>query len=195
MSMYNRFYANNKTTADSALDTIAALQAMGLESCWTIYQTSRSFPPTQFEERTIADITGKLRQYGSISPRQVEFLQGLLLRIANRANEQGQADCPVGKHTVIGTVLKCEFRDNQWGGYKMLLKVDSAGYRCWGSVPRSFNPLPGKGDKVQITATFERSKDDAKFGFFRRPTGKLLQAAQVDAELQRAFKLERTAAQ
>ena len=50
----------------------------------------------------------------------------------------------------------------------MLVKDDS-GFKVFGTVPSSISRV-SKGDVVEFTATLEPSKDDPKFGFYKRPS-------------------------
>lgn len=71
--------------------------------------------------------------------------------------------------TVTGTVLTVKWQDSYYGGsYKMLVR-DVTGFKLWGSLPNSLSDC-GVGDTVQFDAAVEPSKDDEKFGFYKRPT-------------------------
>jgi len=132
-----------------------------------------------WEERTIRDIVGKLVRYGSISEKQRDFVRSLLGKIARRpiieaqrkAEHDAAADVVAGRRTVTGTVLSLkEVEGAQYSYYspetvwKVLVKL-SDGSKVWGSRFANIN----RGDSVRFTATFEQSKDDPKFGFFKRP--------------------------
>lgn len=73
-----------------------------------------------------------------------------------------------------GTVLAVKWRDNDFGGgYKMLFR-DDRGFKLWGTALTIDGDIADKGDQVEFMATVEQSDDDAKFGFFKRPTKKRL---------------------
>jgi len=75
---------------------------------------------------------------------------------------------PTGRVAITGTVLGTKAQDTQFGTvYKMLVQ-DDKGFKVWGSIPNSL-PNP-KGRTVTFMAAVEPSKDDPKFGFFKRPT-------------------------
>lgn len=115
-----------------------------------------------------------------LSPAQVASVRTSIVRdqerAAKRAEDKAWAeanaeDVPEGKATVVGEVLTLKWQDSQFGStLKMLVKA-TQGFKVWGTVPSS---LLGEdklmaGTMVRVTATFERSKDDPKFGFFKRP--------------------------
>jgi len=51
---------------------------------------------------------------------------------------------------------------------KMLVQAE-AGWKVWGSRPSSLSDIAA-GAKVEFVAQVEPSRDDNKFGFFKRPT-------------------------
>jgi hypothetical protein len=151
-----------------------------------------------------ADMAGKLVRYGSLSDKQVEFALKLLKEHCERHANGGKTDrevawqrekdmaedCPTGRVQVIGTVLKTELKENQFGTtLKMALKSDK-GFVVWVTVPDNLAIFDvgeyqrglAKGDRVALTATLTPSTNDPKFGFGKRPTGgKLLTEAPVAA--------------
>lgn len=169
----------------------AILAEAGLSAAWELYSVTipalRAEAQKQFEidgnprgnflpyeELTIEDMVRKLVKYGSISPRATDYLKTLLGKIAERpaleqkkAEEQAAAaDCPTGRVEIIGTVLGFKEKEG-WGGRmetKVLIQAES-GFKVFGSRFASIE----KGDKVRFTATVQPSKDDSKFGFFKRP--------------------------
>ena len=58
----------------------------------------------------------------------------------------------------------------------MLVELED-GRKAWGSVPGWFEGE--KGDAIEFVATFEASRDDRKFAFFKRPAK--VKAAKVKA--------------
>ena len=145
------------------------------------------------EERTLHDIVSKLVRYGDLSDGQWKYLAVLIDRIQRRpeieakrkAERDAAAPVPEGRHQVVGTVLKTDLRETNYGPtLKMLVKAEE-GYLLWGTVPASLDDLSrqeiladgtvvapkfDKGCKVQFTATLTPSDNDPKFGFFKRPT-------------------------
>jgi hypothetical protein len=82
---------------------------------------------------------------------------------------------------VTGVIISTDIRDTSFGmQWKMLVRDDS-GFKVWGSIPSKLHEpveengewLTGqamKGKRVSFVAAVEPSKDDQKFGFFKRPT-------------------------
>lgn len=148
--------------------------------------------PLQKEERTIIDIVGKLVKYGSISPKQRNFLCVLADRIKTRpvavakkaevrakwdAEKAVAKDVPVGRHTVTVRVLKTETK-----GYSdrpddirhvMTVKAED-GYVLWGTTPGAIVGDVRKGTVLRLTGTFQTSDRDPKFGFFSRPIASII---------------------
>ena len=153
----------------------AKLEGAGLSECWALYEME--FPTGGFpgyEESTIRDIVSKLVKYGDISEKAERYLHVLVKKIASRAERaatraaeaEAAAPCPTGRIEVTGTVVALKVVDGFYGpSTKMLVKAES-GFKVWGTRTANFE----KGDKVRFTATVEPSKDDPKFGFFKRPT-------------------------
>jgi hypothetical protein len=155
---------------------LAALTTAGIAAAFDIYMASDR--TDEYEERTIRDIISKLVRYGSISDKQVEFLRKLLGQIATREERARQraaeeaAALPIpaelvgNRSTITGLVLATRKVETNFGIVtKMLLKTD-AGWKCWGS--NTYGLV--RGDRVQLDARLERSRDNDKFGFFSRPT-------------------------
>jgi len=155
-----------------------------------------------WDHHIIADIRGRLWQYGDISDRQVELVHHIRQQEAEEPPPPiPDVPVPEGTHVVEGTVKAMQWKDNQWGGsVKMLVEVETpdGNYRVWGTLPKSLNDLyeieygpllangstdvkrtaRGVGKKVQFKATMERSERDESFGFFSRPS----QAKLVDEQ-------------
>ena len=75
---------------------------------------------------------------------------------------------PPGRQAFAGEVLATKWKDTDFGPvYKMLVQ-DDRGFKLWGSVPKNIDP--GRGERVAFMATVEPSRDDSRFGFFKRPT-------------------------
>lgn len=172
----------------------AFLVAENLERAWDIYVKGSEFvtdPQTgrrltdaaieyrrtwKFEEATIADIVGKLVQYGSISEKQTAFVRSLVNRMPEREKIQRQreaekaaaADCPKGRVTVYGVILKTDTRETAYGLTEKMLVKDTMGFVVWSTIPAK--AVVQKGDSIKFTATLEPSKDDPKFGFASRPS-------------------------
>ena len=144
-----------------------------------------------YEESVIWEMVGRLVRWGSLSPKQMNYLPVLLKKIDERPQRQAKyaaekaaaQDVPEGRLTLDVEVLKTDWRDDDFGGsLKMLCKALEGGYTLWGRVPSSCHnvaidggsrPLR-RGDRIRLTAKLQRSDKDPKFGFFSRPYGVLL---------------------
>lgn len=131
--------------------------------------------PIAYEAVVIEDMVGKLVKYGSISEKQRNYIAVLLSKLTNRVQVETKqaeekelaADCPTGTLVVEGTVLTTKLQSSPYGDTLKMLVKHASGYKVWGSVPSGL--YIDKGDIVRFTATIECSKDDKKFGFFKRP--------------------------
>ena len=157
----------------------ATLRAAGLDAAWEVYITPDATGGK--EAAVIRDIVWRLESRGTLSGPQVNCLRSLVDRIAQRASErEGALDCPTGRMTITGTVVSTKLVDSQYGPTLKMLIRHPDGWKVWGTVPRAIEE-PAKGDTVTLTATVERSRDDAKFGFYSRPTGATLTPQATEA--------------
>ena len=168
-----------------------------------------TYKPLPFEERTISDIVEKIIKYGNASEKQLNFVRGLVGRIEQRPERQQKiaaekakaSDAPDGDRiTAEFEVVKVEWKADSNGGYHddvgryvMVVKHAKEGWAAWGSVPKGLREIPSvdaigqafdrvveKGERIELTATFQRSERDAKFAFFSRPFGKLVEGSAPD---------------
>lgn len=91
---------------------------------------------------------------------------------AQRAAEQAELDaaepCPTGRVAITGEILATKLQESYYGDtWKMLVK-DDRGFKVWGSIPSSLHA--SRGARVTFMAAVEPSRDDDKFGFYKRPT-------------------------
>lgn len=151
----------------------------GVENPCTCGREGRAKDYDQFPERTIRDIVGKLVKYGNISPKQSGFVASLLKQIIERpireAQRQAEKDAagpvPTGRVTMRGEVVgmkEVEYEPRYYGdsgiSTKLIIRLEN-GSKVFGSRFNNYK----KGDQVFFTATVTASKDDAKFGFYKRP--------------------------
>jgi hypothetical protein len=130
------------------------------------------------ENSFVQDVIRKLRQYGSISDKQLAAIQTALVRDAEREVRQAaealvpKAEVPEGKGLVIvGELVSTKWVESQYGSaLKGLVKVESefGFYKVWGTVPSAISDA-NRGDIIKFTANVQRSEKDADFGFFSRP--------------------------
>lgn len=120
------------------------------------------------------DMLKKLRDFGSMSPNAVTFVQSM-------AKACSAPPAPSGKVTFKGTIVSTKSRESQFGvQYKMVVESEE-GWKVWTTIPAAlFEAVEGygldrfKGLKVEITCTLERSKDDPSFAFGKRPRGRAI---------------------
>lgn len=178
--------AAERETARNAAKARAEAAAGGFEWLYAV----------KHDNATLADIARKCLAWGGITERQLALVKRIhdgtpaewevkkAARDAERAAEEAAAE-PVpstdGRIDVEGEVLTLKSQEGYMRGQtvlKMLVKT-TRGFKLWGSVPTSLlndicydnagnESLRGK--RVAFSAKVERSKDDAKFGFFSRPT-------------------------
>lgn len=90
--------------------------------------------------------------------------------IAELARQERYESAPAiasGRQAFAGEVLATKWKDTDFGPvYKMLVQ-DDRGFKLWGSVPKNIDP--SRGDRIAFMATVEPSRDDSRFGFFKRP--------------------------
>jgi len=135
--------------------------------------------------RVASDLIEKLRRFGSLSEKQISFLISIHQRdISNRAS--ATATAPIGRASVEGTILSVKVGQSfgKYNKFKFVVLVDiGGGVKVWGkakgewshhailgATPIGDAPFQKKGDRVKFTATFEPSKKDPLFGFFKRPS-------------------------
>lgn len=131
---------------------------------------------TSWATSVITDILSKLRQYGSISEKQIAFVVKLIgeieEKIANYTEPVPAGPAPRGKQTIEGEIVGYKVVDGYMGGtstLKMIVLLDN-GSKVYGTSPTSLMDA-NKGSRVQFSATFEAPRDeDETFAFFKRPT-------------------------
>jgi len=154
----------------------AFLADSGISAAWDVYVSDDG--DTRAHE-IVSDIVGKLIRYGSISDAQAAFISKLLKQIedapAIAAARKAEADAadpvPEGRIAITGEVLTVKVMETRFGlVQKMLVRASDGGYKLWGSVPSSIADDVQVGATVTFTATLQPSPDDAKFGFYSRPS-------------------------
>jgi hypothetical protein len=157
------------------------LSGLGLDRAFEIHQACPLDGYTEFEERTITDIVGKMARYGSISEKQENFLRNLVEKVDTRAQRQADwqakrdaeradaTDCPAGRITITGTIVKLDTKVNQFGCREVMTVKSEDGFLVWGTCPSALYDKV-RGDTVKFVATVTPSDTDSKFGFFKRPS-------------------------
>jgi hypothetical protein len=135
------------------------------------------------------DMRDALDQWGSLTASQEAAMRKVMARFEQREAErtaewEAAADCPAGRVEVSGVIISTDLRDNAFGSQWKMLVRDDSGFKVWGSIPNKLMEQTEtfinhqffsvekdlKGKRVSFTAAVEPSKDDQKFGFFKRPT-------------------------
>lgn len=167
------------------------LQEHDLQAAWAIFLESESSAYTNGwdllpkQEQTILDIIRNVVKYGKISTGQVNYLRTLVTSIANRPAleakraAEAKAAAPVPQTDerikVVGKVLSTRLDETPYGSVRKMLVQHESGYKVWGSVPSGLDVSTGA--TIEFIAAVKRSNDDAKFGFFSRPTKASIVAA------------------
>ena len=135
-----------------------------------------------------SDLAAKLCKYGALSDAQVALAFKLHTQVSERAAREAAAE-PVpmtdDRITITGRVISTKVQDSMYGSTIKMLLVDDRGFKLYGTAPskvldtcygedgrweRSFEDVVKGGLRVSFSAKVERSRDDAKFGFYSRPT-------------------------
>jgi hypothetical protein len=185
------------------------LSDLGISSAWDLYE-SNVYHNTR-EENIIVEIVARLVRYGELSEKQEELLKKLVHFVNNRevieaerkakrdAEKAAAAPCPAGRVTVTGVVVSVKAKESNWGVDVKALIKDETGFTVWGNLPGAFNDLiqwvqvdsfgsdreprlKVREPKVRFVATITPSRDDTKFGFFKRPSKAEILPAEIREE-------------
>lgn len=131
----------------------------------------------QYSHRILADMWGKLVQYGSLSDKQIEFAKRLIAEAKNQTKErepepQPTEKAPEGRVLVTGVILGFKRVESAVYGdvIKMLVRSDVGGWKVFGTRPKSLIAAM-RGAHVRFTATLKQSPQDEYFAFASRPSG------------------------
>lgn len=128
----------------------------------------------------LSDLAGALRRVGSLTEAQA----ALVLKVAAEVDAAAAAPVvpvPEGRMPIAGRVVSFKSVPGYaYNSYDLKVLVeDDRGWRVYGTAPRAIlrdgsgittvDSGARVGDRVAFTATLERSRDDAGFGFFKRP--------------------------
>jgi hypothetical protein len=154
----------------------ALLIERGMERAWEIYLAGSG---GKREEGTVVDIVAKLVKYGSASDAQYAFVSKLLSAIEERpareakfaAEREAASPAPTGRVKICGTIVSVKTYDDECYGLMTKITVKTTdGWCAFGSLPSSLRYIEDlRGKTVTLTATVTPSRDDPKFGFFKRP--------------------------
>ena len=179
-------FAMFRRNADNAYNAFAGkrkaqmvLAENELSAAWEIYTNSFVAGTGliyKYEENTIASIVGNLVNYGSLTGNQISFLKKLFAQIESRdaiaakreAETAAAKEIPTfdGRVEIEGVVLSHKYdSENAFPGYRMLVQ-HADGWKVWGTAPDGVE----KGQTIRFSASVIVSRDDKKFGYFKRPT-------------------------
>lgn len=169
----------------------AVLAENGMTAAWDLYVNAGE-PGTgliyKYEEMTICDMVGKLVTYGSLSEKQFAFMGRLFAQIESRNAVQAKRDAETaaakeipnfdGRVEIEGVVLSYKYdSENAFPGYRMLVQ-HADGWKVYGTAPDGVE----KGQTIRFNASVIVSRDDKKFGYFKRPT-KLVVVQEAASEM------------
>ena len=118
------------------------------------------------------DIARKVREFGSISEKQISILVREFDKFNNPPIKEALTPAPAGRIVITGEVLSFKLVHIPFGFNNTVLKVlvkDDRGFKVFGRLASSIGSA-NRGDRVTFTATLEQSQDDPSFAFFSRPT-------------------------
>lgn len=166
--------------------------------CWQAWDLGNrpvdDWPPHHKGDRdTLMDLVTKCASFGTLSEKQLELAKNLIERINSYADRQAEeeqrkanADSVPdgGRHIVSARVIRAKWKMTAWGD-KLCLTVEEndRGFRLYGSCPSKLVTIQGAngalreighGDEIAFEAELVPSKDDPKFGFYRRPNNAVL---------------------
>ncbi len=128
---------------------------------------------------TLNDMWNRIERYAEISDKAAAYALKILgwldeaeqRRVEREAATQALVatgvEVPTGRIVIEGEVVSTKVQSSTYGDTLKMLVQNEAGWKVWGSVPSAIDV--DKGTRVRFTATVEQSKDDALFGFFKRP--------------------------
>ncbi len=133
------------------------------------------------EHQILKSLKNNLWNWGNLTEPQAALAYKLKQQEERREEMKEQwaeeaknaEDVPTGSGIEItGVILSVKTKDGRYGiEYKMLVK-DDRGFKVWGTHPTSLwdgGSEGYRGRRVRFIANVQRSKDDSKFGFFKRP--------------------------
>lgn len=131
----------------------------------------------------MADTICEFKGWGHLTEGQEAAVLKMMERAEGRIQEwdeerRNAEPCPEGRVQIAGKIISMKTKETAYGDtIKMLVKSDD-GFTVFGTCPSSIptrycerrNKFVSVGSRIVFTATVTPSKDDDKFGFFKRPT-------------------------
>ena len=115
---------------------------------------------------TPKNIFESFEKWGNLSEKQCEYLTKLY---DESLSPKPKKDCPVGKVTIEGKVVRFKWVETGFGDVRKMFVESPLGYKVYGTVPGNLNDV-SEGDTVRFDATVVASNSDSSFGFYSRPT-------------------------
>lgn len=126
----------------------------------------------------VQDIANKLQRYGSLSDKQIEAACLAIDRYITRAERTKNAQpVPVTKERIKikGVILSTKWKEDYYGYKRVGIVEDERGFKVWGTLSQG-----DIGDKIEFMARVVASDNDAKFGFFKRPTKVVIEESETE---------------
>lgn len=135
-----------------------------------------------FDHYISKDIRSKFREWHNCSVKQWALIKKIAREGAEKAvrieeDKKTAVAIPAellnGRHTIKGEILTTKFQESMYGDVLKMLVKDERGFKVWGTAPNALwedHSGSVKGMIVEFSAAIEVSKDDASFGFYKRPT-------------------------
>ena len=127
--------------------------------------------------------SGKKWEYGNVEYCRCELLstsaslsKGMVKIIekhvkslkASAYDDEPGAPVIEGRIVVSGNVLAVKVQEGYYGWEQKMLVRDDRGFKVWGTVPSCIEPE--RGNRIEFTATVNKSDKDETFGFYKRPS-------------------------
>ena len=151
----------------------ARLEALRREEryAWFCKQHDGLAQVLEMDHAILADLKGKLRQWGSISEKQIAFAFKLASEVWKPKQEERHVPAPTGRTVVRGVVVSKKTVECFYGlAVKITVKVqtEQGSWLVWCTMPAALAGVE-VGTEVEFTATLERGKDE-HFAFGKRPS-------------------------
>lgn len=166
--------------SDLAFPTSADYERAALAIAWICATTDTEGYLANLRSAVLAEATdsalGLIVSLARSYERSIERAE----RDAERKREREaevRVPCLTGRVIIVGKVVSTDVKDTPYGSRCVMTVRDDRGFVVWGTEPSKILLPNGQpcaflsiGDRIEFTATVERSDRDECFGFFTRPT-------------------------
>lgn len=128
----------------------------------------------------LGDMNRKLRKYGDLSEKQIDFARRLAVQAADeltqadRREAEKLAALPVpvteGRQTITGVIVSRKAHATDFGINIKLTVKHADGWCVWVTEPAAIAGSCSVGDTIRFDAKLEVSSQDPKFAFAKRPS-------------------------